>query len=80
MSGSDSIHHSINSLTLTGQLGEVSKTPEERSLALVEKVQEAGTHVMFENKEVVAWTIQNNQRLKNKVIEIHIKSNFLFHF
>ena len=47
-------------------MGVSSRTAEERTLALVESVQEAGSHVMFENKEVVAWTIQNSEQLRDK--------------
>lgn len=53
-------------LCYSGQLGVSSRTAEERTEALLESVQREGTHVMFENKEVVAWTIQNTVELRNK--------------
>ena len=53
-------------LCYSGQVGVSSRTAEERTEALLESVQREGTHVMFENKEVVAWTIQNTVELRNK--------------
>ena len=61
-----------------GEVGEASKTVEERSVALVEDVHVGGTHVMFENKEVVAWTIKTDPQLKYKAgKDLRLQTNSL---
>ena len=47
-------------------MGETSSTSSERTEAVVEKVEKAGTHVIFDNKEVAAWIIHTHPQLKNK--------------
>ena len=47
-------------------MGETPRTAEERTKAIVEKVEKAGTHVIFDNKEVAAWIIHNQPKLKQK--------------
>ena len=36
----------------------------------MEKVEKAGTHVIFDNKEVAAWIIHTHPQLKNKASAI----------
>ena len=38
----------------------------------MEKVEKAGTHVIFENKEVAAWVIHTQPQLKYKAGALHI--------
>ena len=53
-------------LSTSGEVGETSSTSRERTEAVVEKVEKAGTHVIFDNKEVAAWIIHTHPQLKNK--------------
>ena len=47
-------------------MGEVSSSAEERTEAIVEKVEKAGTHVIFDNQEVAAWVVHTQPELKYK--------------
>ena len=47
-------------------MGESPSTTEERTEAIVEKVEKAGTHVIFENQEVAAWVVHSQPELKYK--------------
>ena len=47
-------------------MGVTFKTEEERDLAILNLVNIAGTHVMFENQEIVAYNALVNPALKEK--------------
>ena len=49
-----------------GEVGVTFKTEEERDLAILNLVNIAGTHVMFENQEIVAYNALVNPALKEK--------------
>ena len=51
-----------------GNEGVTFKTEEERDQAILNLVNIAGTHVMFENQEIVAYNALMNPALKEKVI------------
>ena len=53
-------------LLYSGQEGVTFKTEEERDLAILNLVNIAGTHVMFENQEIVAYNALVNPALKEK--------------
>ena len=59
--------------------GVTFKTEEERDSAILNLVNIAGTHVMFENQEIVAYNALVNPALKQKVISIEnlIKNIFI---
>ena len=48
--------------------GVTFKTEEERDSAILNLVNIAGTHVMFENQEIVAYNALVNPALKQKVL------------
>ena len=50
--------------------GVTFKTEEERDSAILNLVNIAGTHVMFENQEIVAYNALVNPALKEKVVFI----------
>ena len=56
----------FNFLSTSGEEGLTPSTAEERTEAIVEKVEKAGTHVIFDNQEVAAWVVHTRPELKYK--------------
>ena len=56
----------LENASLIGEVGVTFKTEEERDLAILNLVNIAGTHVMFENQEIVAYNALVNPALKEK--------------